>query len=215
MNSRNKRSTDFRCEKCDNFYRNGCIRWTVMAFHATRLFRSGLTPTYSKLIEFFDYFSFFEALLNALQEVPDGAVVRLVAKVVSAYNLLCPISSVPYAVVADCCDVQVLLLLCIFRDETRSLIPPSLRCFVPKRTGESFFPFILKLSGSRSNNARTTCPPCLKCLSSAWGMILVRAFFFMYHSPMNFFILTDMANYHAMIHLSHESAYRGLFEPLP
>jgi hypothetical protein len=42
-------------------------------------------------------------------------------------------------------------------------------------------------------------------------MILVRAFFFMYHSPMNFFILTDMANYHAMIHLAHVSAYRGLF----
>ena len=121
---------------------------------------------------------------------------------------------VPYAVVADCCDVQVLLLLCIFRDVTRS-DSPSLRCFVAKRTRGTFFPFILKSSGSRSNNAHKTCPPCLNCLSSAWGMISVRAYFFMYDSPMNSFILTDMANYHAMIHLAHESAYRGLFEPLP
>jgi hypothetical protein len=55
----------------------------------------------------------------------------------------------------------------------------------------------------------------LNCLTWAWGMILVRARFFIYRSHMNLFILTDMANYHDMIHLAHESAYRGLFEPLP
>ena len=44
-------------------------------------------------------------------------------------------------------------------------------------------------------------------------MILVRAYFFMHNS----FSLTDTANYnyHAMIHLAHESTYRGLFEHLP
>ena len=42
-------------------------------------------------------------------------------------------------------------------------------------------------------------------------MILVRVYFFIHNS----FSLTDMANYHAMIHLAHESAYRGLFEHLP
>ena len=84
----------------------------------------------------------------------------------------------------------------------------------PEEDQRAYFSLYVEIVGVKLEQCAVDMPTLRELSFVSLGDDFGACLLFMYHSH-NSFSLTDMANYHAMIHIAHESAYRGLFEHLP